>query len=40
MALVDIDEDAVGSAAKQLLSAGHKALALRCECLRKTPLVP
>jgi NAD(P)-dependent dehydrogenase (short-subunit alcohol dehydrogenase family) len=31
VALVDIDENAAGSAAAQLLSAGHKAIALRCD---------
>jgi NAD(P)-dependent dehydrogenase (short-subunit alcohol dehydrogenase family) len=31
VALIDIDENAVGSAAEQLLSAGHKAIALRCD---------
>jgi NAD(P)-dependent dehydrogenase (short-subunit alcohol dehydrogenase family) len=31
VALIDIDENAIGSAAEQLRSAGHKAIALRCD---------
>src|SRR5947199_1986932 len=36
VALVDIDESAVRAAAEQLVAAGHKAIAVRCDVTDET----